>query len=138
MFTFRNYLHIFSFKTPSKRAESSEQKCTDFASSIRNGVKYFYKYYIFPFIQIKNVYPFELMDSFLEDEYLEYRDSYVITEQFEETPPQPVISPDKNMQIVQKICESIQLDNSDYIYLESLSKPEIMKFVRLYNDNLYK
>ena len=32
-------LHLFSFKTPTKWAELSEQKCTGCAFSMRNGVK---------------------------------------------------------------------------------------------------
>jgi tryptophan-rich sensory protein len=31
-------LHLFSFKTPTKWAELSEKRCTDFASSMRKGV----------------------------------------------------------------------------------------------------
>ena len=34
----KGVLHLFSFKTPSERAELSEQKCTNRASSMRNGV----------------------------------------------------------------------------------------------------
>jgi len=92
------------------------------------------KYYHF---LIKNVYPFDMMDTFVENESLDYMDSYTIPEDFEDTTPLPLSSPTKNMQIVQKICESIKLDNSDYIYLESLSKVELMKFIRLYNDTLH-
>jgi hypothetical protein len=40
-------LHLFSFKTPSPRAELSEQKCTGCASSMRNGVKRFEQNYLF-------------------------------------------------------------------------------------------
>lgn len=121
---FYNYLHLFSFKTPSKRAELSEQKCTGFASSILNGVKNVCKYYHF---LMKNVYPFDMMDTFVENESLDYMDSYTIPEDI--TPFQYLL--------LLKICESIKLDNSDYIYLESLSKIELMKFIRLYNDTLH-
>jgi len=96
-------------------------------------IKNFYK--SFHFIDLKNVYPFEMMDTMLK---IDYTDSYTTQEEFEYKTPLFLPSLDKNIQIVQKICESIQLDNNDYIYLESLSKLELMKFVRLYNDNLHK
>jgi hypothetical protein len=76
---------------------------------------------------MKNVYPFDMMDTFVENESLDYMDSYTIPEDI--TPFQYLL--------LLKICESIKLDNSDYIYLESLSKIELMKFIRLYNDTLH-
>jgi hypothetical protein len=76
-----------------------------------------------PIESLNRIYPFDMMDNiyYIDDD--EYIDN--INPLFEE-----------KIKIVDKICKYEKLNKNDLQYLETLSVSELMKYIRVYNDNL--
>jgi len=82
-----------------------------------------------PIESMNRIYPFEMMDNMNYIEYIE-KDENI------DSSINPLVEiPDKKMKIVEKICKYEKLDNYDLQYLETLSVLELMKFIRVYNNN---
>ena len=87
-------------------------------SNIYNWLKDFLAEYIYPWFDVK-IYPFDLMDSM-------YDIDEIIFDGNEDT----------NKRIIQKINVYESLNPDEYRYLQNLHVSELLKFIRLYNNNI--